>query len=110
MEIQEDILKVLQDSETTTKFSEQCKNIGQTAVAIDTSFKRVHDGFVEIIEKYGKDFPEVVDYGAQWDGFRAVSECLFFILCLTFFCRVLALGWVRGDALEVKGPCVLHRR
>ena len=80
MENQKDILKVLEDPDTIAKFSEQCKNIGQTAVAIDTSFKRVHEGFDEIIKNYGKDFPEVKDYGDRWNGFRTVSERLFFIL------------------------------
>ena len=79
MKNQRDILKVLEDPTTVAKFSEQCKNIGQAAVAIDTSFKRVHEGFDEIFQKYGKDFPEVKDYGERWNGFRAVGERLFFL-------------------------------
>ena len=78
---QKDILKALEDPETISRFSEDCKKTGQTAVAIDTSFKRVHEAFDEIIKNYGKDFPELKDYGARWNGFRAVSEHLFFILC-----------------------------
>ena len=81
MENQKDILKVLEDPVTIKKFSENCKNIGQKSVATDTSFEHVRQGFVEIIKNYGKDFPEVKDYGARWDGFISVSERLFLILC-----------------------------
>jgi hypothetical protein len=73
MEHQKEILKVLEEPGSVDKFSQQCKEIGQRAVVIDTSFKRVHEGFDEIIEKFGKDFPEVKEYGARWDGLRSVS-------------------------------------
>ena len=78
---QQEILKVLEEPDTVAKFAEQCKNIGNTAVAIDTSFKRVKDGFDDIIKNYSKDFPEVIGFGAQWDGFRLVSEYPFFSHC-----------------------------
>ena len=109
-ENQKDILKALEDPDAIAKFVEDCKKTGQNAVAIDTSLKRVHDSFVEIIKNYGKDFPELKDYSARWDGFRVVSERLFFFLFhdIVEYPCVLALGWVRWVALEVKGPCVLH--
>ena len=78
LEDKKDILKALKDPDTISKFVEDCKKTGQTAVAIDTSFKRVHEGFDEIIKKYSKDFPELKEYSARWDGFKAVSELLFF--------------------------------
>ena len=73
-----EILKVLEEPESVEKFTQQCKEIGHRAVVIDTSFKRVKESFDEVISKYDKDFPEVKDYAARWDGFRAVSERLFF--------------------------------
>ena len=81
LEIQKDILKALEDPGAIAKCLEDCRKIGQTAVAIGTSFERVHVGFNEIIKNYGKDFPELKDYGARWDSFRVVSERLFFMLC-----------------------------
>ena len=82
-ENQKDMLKALEDPDAIAKFVEDCKKTGQNAVAIDTSLKRVHDSFVEIIKNYGKDFPELKDYSARWDGFRVVSERLFFFCFMT---------------------------
>ncbi|KAF7782841.1 hypothetical protein Agabi119p4_2217 [Agaricus bisporus var. burnettii] len=69
---QEEITKFLEEPGTVAKFSEACKNIGQTAVAIDENFRIVQKGFADIVEKYGKDFPEVGNvYVPQWNGYMA---------------------------------------
>ncbi|XP_006463620.1 hypothetical protein AGABI2DRAFT_194392 [Agaricus bisporus var. bisporus H97] len=69
---QKEMTKILEDPETLSKFSEACKNIGQTAVSIDTDFRIVKNGFAKLVEKYGKDFPDVEKvYVPKWDGFMA---------------------------------------
>ena len=78
---QQEVLKVLEEPNTVAKFVEQCKNIGNTANAINTSFKRVKDGFDNIIKNYSKDFPEAIGFGAQWNDFRLVSEYPFSPYC-----------------------------
>ncbi|XP_006463633.1 hypothetical protein AGABI2DRAFT_120445 [Agaricus bisporus var. bisporus H97] len=60
------------EPKTLKKFNETCKNIGQEVIAIDDDFKTVKNGFAKLVEKYGKDFPEVGNiYTTKWDGFMA---------------------------------------
>ncbi|XP_006463632.1 hypothetical protein AGABI2DRAFT_179925 [Agaricus bisporus var. bisporus H97] len=69
---QEEMTKYLEKPGTLEEFTEACKNIGQTAVAIDGDFKRVKTGFAKLVEKYGKDFPDVEKvYVPKWDRFMA---------------------------------------
>ncbi|EKM81310.1 hypothetical protein AGABI1DRAFT_91035 [Agaricus bisporus var. burnettii JB137-S8] len=53
---QEEITKFLEEPGTVAKFSEACKNIGQTAVAIDENFRIVQKGFADIVEKYAMEW------------------------------------------------------
>ncbi|XP_006458836.1 hypothetical protein AGABI2DRAFT_123551 [Agaricus bisporus var. bisporus H97] len=72
---QEEMTKHLNDPATLAKFKEACQNIGQTAVSIDNDFRVVQKGFAELVQKYGKDFPDVGQlYAPKWDGFMAVSD------------------------------------
>ncbi|XP_006461443.1 hypothetical protein AGABI2DRAFT_192947 [Agaricus bisporus var. bisporus H97] len=72
IEHQEEMTKILEDPDTLKQFSEACKNIGQTAVAIDENFRTVQKGFNDLVEKYGADFPDVGRvYVPKWAGFMA---------------------------------------
>ncbi|KAF7760573.1 hypothetical protein Agabi119p4_11249 [Agaricus bisporus var. burnettii] len=69
---QEEWIKYLNKPDTLEKFGEACKNIGQTAVAIDGDFRTVKNGFTELVKKYGNDFPEVGSvFVRRWDGLKA---------------------------------------
>ena len=60
---------------STSKFVESCKNIGQTALEIDTDFIRVKDGFDDLVKNYVKDFSEIASkYVSDWARLMAVSE------------------------------------
>lgn len=72
---EEELTRILEDPDTLKQFSRACKDIGQTAVAIDDDFRIVRNGFAKIVEKYGNEFPDVKrSYVPRWDGFMAVSN------------------------------------
>ncbi|EKM77516.1 hypothetical protein AGABI1DRAFT_121934 [Agaricus bisporus var. burnettii JB137-S8] len=69
---QEEWIKYLNKPDTLEKFGEACKNIGQTAVAIDDDFRTVKKGFTELVTRYGRDFPDVERVFVQrWDALKA---------------------------------------
>lgn len=75
-DVQQEIIKVLEKEDNVNIFKEQCKQIGQTAAATKKAFQNVKDSFDKIKNnpKYIKEFPEIIGYANQWDGFRAVSD------------------------------------
>ncbi|EKM76413.1 hypothetical protein AGABI1DRAFT_102284 [Agaricus bisporus var. burnettii JB137-S8] len=70
IEEQKEMIKILSDEDTLTKFGKACENIGQTAVSIDVNFRTVKNGFAKIVDKYGEDFPDVERvFVPRWDGY-----------------------------------------
>ncbi|EKM77514.1 hypothetical protein AGABI1DRAFT_121932 [Agaricus bisporus var. burnettii JB137-S8] len=69
---QEEWIKFLNNPNTISQFSEACKNIGQTAVAIDDDFRTVKNGFAELVKKHGEYFPDVEKvYARRWNELKA---------------------------------------
>ena len=102
IEKMEELIKVLDKPDTLSKFVEACKNIGQTALEIDTDFIWVKDGFDDLVKNYGKDFPELAwKYVPDWARLMAVSEyssscCSWIILA----CSSVGLGKRGFSALQ----------
>ncbi|XP_006460578.1 hypothetical protein AGABI2DRAFT_192235 [Agaricus bisporus var. bisporus H97] len=71
-EDQEAWIEFLEDPTTAQQFAEECKNIGQTAVAIDDDFRTVKNDFVDLVKEYGNYFPDVgKTYLPQWNKLMA---------------------------------------
>ncbi|XP_006463637.1 hypothetical protein AGABI2DRAFT_194403 [Agaricus bisporus var. bisporus H97] len=76
MKKQEKVTEYLTKRTTIEKFGEECKNIGQTAVAIDRDFRQVKTGLANLVKKYGGDFPGIekvhlpkwIKLKARWEG------------------------------------------
>jgi hypothetical protein len=72
---QQELIDELDNPDTLKSFVKACKEIGQTAVAIDKDFVHVKNGFADLVKKYGKDFPRVnSEFLPRWDGFKARWE------------------------------------
>ncbi|KAF7761652.1 hypothetical protein Agabi119p4_9644 [Agaricus bisporus var. burnettii] len=57
---------------TIEQFVQDCRNIGQTAVAVDGHFKTVKAGLADLVRKYGRDFPGIQGvYVPKWNSFMA---------------------------------------
>ncbi|XP_006455515.1 hypothetical protein AGABI2DRAFT_138613, partial [Agaricus bisporus var. bisporus H97] len=69
---QQEATKTLENPDTVKKFIQECTKAGQAAVAIDENFRKVKNGFAELVNKYGNDFPDVGGkFVPKWDGFMA---------------------------------------
>lgn len=74
MKKQEKVTEYLTKRTTIEKFGEECKNIGQTAVAIDRDFRQVKTGLANLVKKYGGDFPGIEKvHLPKWIKLKAVS-------------------------------------
>ena len=76
---QEELIKLLDNADTVGDFVKECKNIGQTAVAIDNDFIAIKNSFDDFVKTYGNSLPKVKsDFVPQWAGFMAVSQYFLF--------------------------------
>ncbi|XP_006458835.1 hypothetical protein AGABI2DRAFT_181811 [Agaricus bisporus var. bisporus H97] len=72
---QQEATKTLENPDTVKKFIQECTKAGQAAVAVYENFTKVKNGFAELVNKYGNDFPDVGGkFVPKWDGFMAVSD------------------------------------
>ncbi|KAJ2912041.1 hypothetical protein MD484_g8367, partial [Candolleomyces efflorescens] len=63
-------IKSLGDPEQVVQFQQNVEEVGVWANDVDAAFDRVTRGFVDIVAKYGKDFPGLSAFLADWKTYN----------------------------------------
>jgi hypothetical protein len=69
-------IKSLSDPQQVGQFEQNVEEVGVWANEVDAAFDRVTRGFMDMVAKYGKDFPELYMFLADWKTYNAVRFSL----------------------------------
>ncbi|KAF6744264.1 hypothetical protein DFP72DRAFT_929589 [Ephemerocybe angulata] len=64
----QDAIRQLSDSALVSQFEANVKQSGTWANEVDSSFARVMNNFVDIVNRYGRDFPALGGFLNEWRG------------------------------------------